>query len=357
MSLSDKLKAKGVKPPQSQEKEPFWTGPCGGGDNGGLSFSLLSKFLTCRERFRIKTVLGLSPAPTFNPAMDYGNMWHVCEEAHARSENNSWLSALQVFCRDLVQRFPTQQSKIGHWYEMCKAQFPVYVEHWKKFDHGGDRTPLLQEHKFDIEYILPSKRMVRLRGKWDSVDQMKDRLWLQENKTKSQIDMNKLSRQLPQDLQTMLYIIAIKEYQDHSFWNRSNKSWRDIPIAGVRYNVIRRSAHKTPDSMLKKIQEDQGAGRIAEWFTRWETRISEKDIKEFQHKTLNGLLETVCLWWEWVSSKEGKKDPFANPIHWQHPFGVRNIIDEGGATDLDYFIETGSTVGLTRSNTLFPELQ
>jgi hypothetical protein len=52
-------------------------------------------------------------------------------------------------------------------------------------------------------------------------------------------------------------------------------------------------------------------------------------------------------------------DNLAHPsaIHWRHPFGVYDALNEGGSSDLDEYLETGSTVGLEKASTLFPELE
>jgi hypothetical protein len=44
-------------------------------------------------------------------------------------------------------------------------------------------------------------------------------------------------------------------------------------------------------------------------------------------------------------------------MHWRHPYGVFDALNEGGSSDLDEYLETGSTVGLERASTLFPELE
>lgn len=351
--LVSKLQQHGVKDNRPRAV-PLWDGPTINSPNGGISFSLISRWLTCKERFRIQVVDGLVARPTFNAAMDYGSMWHICEQNYARQAD--WIAHLSEYTKTLMRNYPGQQQQIRHWYSLCQAQFPIYVDYWQRHDRHHKETkiePLLQEQTFNIPYVLPSSRTVYLKGKWDSVYLFQDKLWLQENKTKSSIDLVKLQRQLSFDLQTMMYIIALKE--DAALIQQR----RDI--AGVRYNVIRRSAHKSTQSMVAKIQEDSGNGRISEWFARQETRISERDIETFKHQCLNPILETICNWWAWVTSPEGRKDSFAiegyTSYHWRHPFGIRNIIDEGGATDLDYYITTGSKVGLVEATTLFPELE
>ncbi len=44
-------------------------------------------------------------------------------------------------------------------------------------------------------------------------------------------------------------------------------------------------------------------------------------------------------------------------IHWQHPFGVYNAMNEGGCTDLDEYLASGNVVGLRQIDNLFPELE
>ena len=44
-------------------------------------------------------------------------------------------------------------------------------------------------------------------------------------------------------------------------------------------------------------------------------------------------------------------------LTWRHPFGSVNWLDEGGSSDLDEYLATGSTVGLRQVEELFPELK
>lgn len=371
MSLADKLRQKGAKD-QASRNQPLWTGPNGEGANGGISYSLLSRFLVCRERFRIHAIEGLRPAPRFEPRMEYGSMWHVCEESYAGAgdfstgakkllADNLWKARLADFCKNLSKTYQGQQQLIDHWYRMCLAQFPLYVEYWQhhdKISKDTKMTPLVQEQVFDAWYALPSGRKVRLRGRWDSIFERDGKLWIQENKTKSQINLLQVEKQLSFDLQTMIYVVALQNAQ--SVLKLHLGEGKLPPIAGVRYNVVRRSAHKSPESMVTKIQEDGASGRISEWFARLDTTISAKDIETFKHQFLHPCLENLYDWWEATTNN---KDQFKQgshyscALHWRHPYGVRNILDEGGASDLDNYIATGSTVGLVRMESLFPELE
>lgn len=371
MALADK-----VRTPISSRGGPVWAGPESSADNGGISFSLLSRFLVCKERFKLQVYNGIIPKRRFEPKMDFGSMWHACEEAWANSngpevshsEWATWVVALDTYTEQLYHKFPFDREAITHWHDLCLEEFPRYIEYWEHHPEEMTREVLFSEQVFHQALVLPSGRIVYLKGKWDRLDMELDvlpsghkplQLWLGENKTKSSIDVSKIQRQLSFDLQTMLYIVALTQKQDSDFWNRANKRWRNLPVAGVRYNVVRRSAHKSVDSMIKKCEEDIRNGRGGEWFSRWTTEVSTLDIQTFLKTCLYPVLENLCNWWDVVCGKpwtQLHQDAAVANVHWRHPFGVYNVLDEGGSTDVDSYLATGSMVGLERTTELFPEL-
>lgn len=375
-----------VKNPHAKPKNPLWAGPTAEGPLGGVTQSMLSRYLTCKERFRVQYVEGWHTADVFNSRLEFGSMWHCCEEHHARhSEAMSidaaddpllpakWLMRLQDYCRGLSSKYKMDREAIQHWYEICAALFPLYTEHWQRHPDVVGRKPLLQETVFDVPYELASGRTVRLRGKWDSVDLIKSPvtvpgvkrkmgIWLQENKTKSSINEGLIRRTLSFDLQTMLYLIALQEWKE----DYGGEQWKH-PLMGVRYNVVRRAAHKSVGSMLKKIEDDREDNRIGEWFGRWEVTVGQKDIQRFRTQCLDPLLENLCddyEWWESCYRTYGdvyryqyrQKDfPAHQPHHYVTPFHYDPIV-EGGGSDLDEYLATGSTLGLRRAEKLFEEL-
>jgi len=384
MGLVDKLKNKKLRQPQPQRQGPVWGGP----EKEGITFSLLSRFLTCRERFRILVVEGLKPVERWNHRIEYGNMWHVCEEALAKSlphqaELEQALWALNDYAKGLCKKYPMDQNDIDKWYNVCKVQFPIYAKHWREHPDVVERTPLLQEQVFDVPYKLPSGRTVRLRGKWDSVDLIgKGKgagIYLQENKTKGDIEPEQMQRQLTFDLQTMLYLVALSAECDRGskigllLFGAGSKS-----IAGVRYNVVRRPLSggrgtikqhaPTKSRPMGESKEDyydrlrgiiDGSAEDAPgpdyFFMRWKTEISKSDVDLFRKRCLDPILEQLCDWWEWITQPGDDILNCCGP-HWQHPFGCVNTIDEYGYSDLDEFLRSSSEVGLARTQNLFPEL-
>jgi len=380
MVLARKLEKKLGKANKRKAKEPVWKGP----EQDGITQSLLSRFLVCRERFRLLVVEGLRPADQFNHRMEYGQMWHTCEEELARTKgaDDNWQRALKQYASGLCRKYPLQQEQVQHWYNVCKVQFPVYVNFWAKHPDVKGRTPLLQEQVFDVPYTLPSGRMVRLRGKWDSVDLIGKgkaaSVYLQENKSMGDIKEEQLKRQLASgfDLQTMLYLVAM----DH--WPA--KDWKEKPIRGVRYNVVRRplSGGKGSIKQLQNVNKGKRGpkaeklpprpetseeyyvrlGTIIEeepefFFMRWKVEITPADIERFRRECLDPILEQLYHWWEWVSHPKVKEPWYhSSGHHFRYPYGVWNTMLEGGVGEVDEYLNTGSELGLERTDNLFREL-
>jgi len=359
---------------------PLWQGPEGQGLQGGITQSMIARWLSCRVRFAARTIEGWKGNDQFSKALEYGNMWHICEEKLAASPQyknyvagDFWLP-LQDYCKTLYTKYPTQQDEVDHWYRTCKAQFPCYVAYWAKHPDVEQRTPLMQEQVFDVPYELPSGRVVRLRGKLDSVDLIgkgkSAGIYLMENKTKGAVDQAEIQSQLLFDLQTMTYLVALQnmmEYDGQGLLQHLLELAAST-LAGVRYNVIRRPfsggrgsikrnpAKETKDQFYQRLTVDYFRAEPEYWFMRWKSEVSPADVKRFRDECLDPLLEALCWWYErqvWPTA-ESQYDP--PDFHWRHPYGVHNYVDEGYGSDVDRYIETGSTVGLVRNDNLFPEL-
>lgn len=348
------------------EITPVWKGPV----VDGITFSMLSRFLCCRERFRINTVEGLRPKQDFNARIEYGNMWHICEEAYAAKK--CWLTALSKYTSELSKKYPMSSVEIVKWYNVCKVQFPIYEQVYA--NEKKDRTPILQEYTFDIQYVFNKYSKVRLRGKFDSVDLVTEgkfkRIYLQENKTKSEIVETKIRSQLSYDLQTMMYLTVLDYMQTLSEY----KSKLPYSLGGVIYNVIKRplsggkgtivrhkptkknpegeSSHDYYNRLKTIIYENRN-----EFFARWRVDISKTDIENFKNNCLYPILSQLLDWWAFMGRVGYRNKSDGLNYHWRHPFGVYNVMDEGGSSELDEYLHSNSKIGLEKVDNLFPELE
>lgn len=381
---------------QGTDFTPLWKGP----EAEGVTQSMLWSILGCPERAYVKYLMGLRPAPTFKATTDYGHLWHACEEGLAEFGEDLndkgipyWMEKLENQKQKFLVKFPYQHPEIQKWHRVCLMQFPIYVEWWKDHEDVTARTPMMQEAVFNVPYRLPSGRVVWLRGKFDSVDLIGNAktgsVYLQENKTKGGPDGDKIQRQLRFDLQTGFYLTALHLLQKYSTKgvefdcetetilpednHLGNMIGFDRPIAGVRYNVIRRPLSggkgsirqhqptksnplgESEDQFYARLRNDYLAKEPESYFQRWKVEVSKNDAERYQNEFLIPKLESVCDWYEWVTS--GDRFRPGNKLHYRHPYGGWNVLDEGGSSDLDEYLASGSTVGLTPVDELFTELK
>ncbi|KKN19993.1 hypothetical protein LCGC14_0940110 [marine sediment metagenome] len=378
MKLS-KLSASHKASRKAKRRGLLWKGP----EVDGITQSMLSRFLMCRERFRVLVVDGLRPVDTFNHRIEYGSMWHICEEAFTKNPveakvfKSYWAEILRQYAKKLCRKYPLQQEQIQHWYNVCKIQFPIYLDYWAKHKVAEHRVSLLQEQTFSVPYQLPCGRVVKLRGKWDGVDLIgKGRnagVYLVEHKTKGDINEEQIKQQFQFDLQMMFYLVALDQ---EAVTSRPDSFLPDAyPIKGVMYNVVRRPLsggkgsirrHKATKTKPEETVEhfySRLAGIIAEepatYFMRWKVEVTQQDVLRFKREFLTPILEQLCDWWAWVSNDNdlyGRNMDDGRVVHWRTPFGMYNVLAEGGATDLDEHLATGSTLGLEHADSLFREL-
>ncbi len=377
-SRSDLASRIAAAPHPHDNDNPLWLGPCAPSPLGGITQSMLVRFLSCRERFRLKYVLGLEPYDKWNKNLGYGNMWHCAEEHFAA--DGKWGAELAQHTKEQLYLFPMQREEIIKWWNVCLVQFPEYTRYWSDHPDVKNRTPLMQEQVFDVPYELPSGRVVRLRGKFDLVDLIDGGIYLQENKTKGDIDKEQVERQLKFDLQTMMYLIALplQLKEDLRIRGVQNELY-DYPIKGVRYNVVRRplsggkgsirphaakstktkfTPAESDEVFYERLRKDYIADDPSYWFFRVRSEVSVADTQVFRSTCLDPLLETVCSWYEAVVTHRAAGSGWrSSAMNYRTPFGVWSALEENGSTEYDAFLATGSEAGLRRVEKLFPELE
>lgn len=365
----------------SKSRQTFWRGP----EIDGVTQSLLSRFLVCRERFRVLVVDGLQPLDKLKVAIEYGNMWHICEDNWALGKD--WKAPLLAYARELAMKYREEQETVDKWYRVCCVQFPIYAQWWSKEVKAiKSLRVLLTEESFAIPYRLPSGRLVTLRGKWDGVFWRTTKpsgLILQENKTKGNVEEYAIQQQLLWDLQTGVYLVALREWiKTLPAEEKSKLGLRGSPkVRGVLYNVIRRPLsggrgtirpHQATKNKPAETMDEyyaRLAGIIGEepayFFLRWDAEYTEADLDRFQERCLDPILEQLWDWWEWIVATHGE-DPYrecgatgraGGGVHFRYPYGVWNPMLEGRAGEVDEYLNNGSTVGLEKVRTLYNELE
>ena len=321
-------------------------------DRDGITYSFLSKFVTCPERTRIQYIEGLTEKVISVP-LEFGNAFHSAleyiQEGNSRDTVTWYLSNYAKQRLAIDRADPAERQELERVLGMAEVVVRRYSQYWEVKDK--DKNYIFQEETFEQPITLPSGRTVKLRGRWDAVYQDDDGMWLQENKTKSQIDEQYLQAALPQDLQTMLYCVSLR-------------SRIGVDPHGVLYNVARRPSLKQKQNeslkdFVGRIEEDI-LDRPEWYFMRWHTYIDEGDITSWSQRTLYPLLQRVCDWWDSI-----KSDPLnpeyvfreENKEHYQRPMGIYDSLGAGQRGDFFDLITKGNDYRLTQRDVVFPELE
>lgn len=323
----------------------------------GITFSMLSRFLVCRERFRLSSVEGWTEGSIRN-VLEFGNVFHFCMEQTIKglpvTSIDRWLADYEKKRKNIKG---DDREQLELLLGTIRVMFPLYLKFWAKAD--TNKVYVAQEQKFCVKHTLPvSKRTIQLRGRWDALFRAPSRssgnqhaLWLQENKTKSNIDEEGLQGGLQYDLQTMLYSYTIsREYNEYP---------TDICYNVIRRPAIRMRVNERLVDYLLRLEEDINS-RPTFYFMRWETALSSREIDHWVQHTLNPILEQVVEWWE--SIKHNPFDPWRlangepNLHHYLRPFGVYDGAATGQRGDFFDLVTKQNSFGLFRRDVPFPEL-
>lgn len=318
---------------------PSWT------LDDGISFSLLSRFMQCRERFRLYAVEGKREVGKQQRALDFGTYFHKLLEVHAKDQR---LSASSVISK--VTKNKKSIKSISHIDRMIvNMLFEEYCIWYSDIKYNYVEA----EYKFDVKYHLQGVGSIRLRGKSDELIRWPDKkIWVQENKTKENISESILDVTIPFNLQTLMYVIGVGAQLKK-------------PIGGVVYNVIRKPKHKmtakdgTEENFIARLRKEV-QNNPKHFFFRWEYPLPPERLADFKVKTFDPLLRSFYIWWKsiehspfvpWVLA-----DGTPNPHHYQQPFGVYmpSTNDVGDFYDL---LAKNNPVGVTNGNPPFSELE
>jgi hypothetical protein len=371
---------------------------------------MLSKFIVCRERFRMYSVYGYKAEDDFDHKIEFGNYWHHAKETWRAGED--WKAAVQKHKHYLMSCYPAKADEIEKWAYIASGVFKVWLSSPRKLK---SERQILQEVAFKVPYTLPSGRKVYMRGKYDSIYAQGKNLYIEDDKSKGFIDDEGISATLDGVLQMGFYHTAARVSlipgtatvptvlnctPDQTI--QLPKSKTPYKFAGTRYNIVRRPlAEKNPIRPRKAETAKQFYDRAIQqvkgnpdyYFIPKTLELPESKLKRFQQRILHPWLESLCDWWTWIKvnpddpwSPQSSTDyllacspddpeqqeiarklgntmdkisdsPLHNSIHYQTPWGVFNSLFGGFRGDYFTLLTRGSDNGLKKVSTLFPELQ
>lgn len=272
----------------------------------GVTFSLLSTFLDCREKAR-RYLQGWSGG--FQGfALVFGTITHrVMQEAYhpdTRPEGvptKAWvvgvLNAIEVRWREQNPRPRARDEEIMQ-EALAKAQamLPAYFRYWREDFNPEHVTWLSVEQTFRIPYTARTRKgkvlKTFLRGKRDGSfsypsGRLSGRVRLFETKTRNHVDEQELLDTMTFNRQINLYLSALRSQTDRP------------PVAAlqniVRKPLLRQKTKEDWAQFSKRIEADVAA-RPDHYFTRMDMRVSPADIDRAEAE-LEDLVADFLQWW------------------------------------------------------------
>ena len=287
----------------------------------GVTFSLLSTFLDCREKARLY-LKGWTPQ-TSSMALTFGSIIHKIDEWVRDDIRSKTLK--EVPSTDHIKGLIKKVESL--WYKdnprhgikelehlelsllLAEGVLPKYFQYWYKdfselkweLVEGMFKIPIIPHDREDNEY------KTFIRGKIDGSFRLgKGGPWLFETKTKSRIDEEILADILPYEMQANIYLSALRRLGSES-------------PSGLLYNIIRRPAIRQRKSESIKAFADRVAEDVRDrpdwYFVRMEMSIDKEEIIRFEHE-LEDLVSDFLQWWS------GKSGHYKNTNHCQNKFGL-----------------------------------
>lgn len=317
----------------------------------GVSKTFLETFLKCREMCRLQYLKGYSPVWD-SEAMDFGSAFHACN-ADLQSRSDKTWAAVQHVCRmyevnymkdngkemsdGAKERFPEMMSRVA-------VTLDEYTKFWAKEDVKINWIE--REHLFTlwIDYPYDDETMfqIPLLGFRDGVFTPKGkerRIWLFETKTKDRWDESDIRDMLGHDLQTMIYLFALRD------------QYGSMP-AGVRYDLVKRPSSRIKgdaERVRTFIQKDR---KSYFWRYNWST-LRKSDLDAWKAKFFDGLLRELVDWtlgffpdWRRTGGEKEIADPYDNPHHFANS---ANLVTWWGRDPMFNAVTTGDVTGLVYS--------
>ena len=326
----------------------------------GVTQSLLQKFIGCKDRFHKHAILGLKSVDR-KEAMEYGTMFHKLIEEGARLGKN--------YTRDKLVRIMNEYIKLKYSSPESLLLARIAIAQYHEYKEWESTKPkykyLAQEPVFNEPFPLPAtsynpcpeisinipRTTINLRGRIDEVIEKENGIWLQENKTKSRIDISTLQDTIPENIQVMFYAVAAQLKYGR-------------PVKGVIYNVIRKPGQRQRqkeadqdyiDRIVKEIRENPNY-----YFYRLAYSFPPGAVAKWTREELVPLLYDVYIWWRSIEANPTMpwmdEEGNVNPFHGRKSFGIYDPMSNGKGEFFDLIVH-GRKQGLVVDHEMFHELK
>jgi hypothetical protein len=273
----------------------------------GVTFSLLSTFLTCREKARL-FLKGYSGAYS-SFAQVFGTVVHrvlqrAYHEFHTRQIKrvpdaayvNRVLDDLQrVWVQENLSPHPKAVEVFEEVLAKASALLPSYFVYWAKDDFSIKRWLEIEEI-FRLPWTVTTRKGVKLstflRGRIDAAYVLPASKFptaprLLETKTRTHVDESNLVDVMPHDRQPSTYLSALRK--------KTGKTPKTVLMNIIKKPQLRQKQKESWSQFAKRIETDVKS-RPDFYFLRMEMSVDPQDINRSEEE-LNDLISDFLLWW------------------------------------------------------------
>jgi len=288
-----------------------WKGPL----RGGITQSLLTRFLECPYRFYLYAGLGLEEPVEPEPNLIWGDICHkglelLIEKKWERTEftPEDWEEIYGGVEEHIKSDWPGAPITF---LPSIKQMLTLYNDEYKQ-TYGEFVT----ENKFQVEHTTPNGNLVSLRGKADGWNQ--EHKVLVEHKCKGKIDIQQTMRETPTDLQVNVYSYVL---------GTRTIIYDLIRIPDTQWSLPPKRQYENPVSYIKSLYDKREWGdypiftKKHKWIQQMIIELNDEAVQQVMDETINPLIDKLCVYWDYVNQPNFDHDDpkFYNHIFYKTP--------------------------------------
>ena len=266
--------------------KPVWAGP----NAGGITQSLMTRFLECPFRFYLYAILGLEENEPHHPNLIWGDIFHKGLE-HLIPKGGTYEAAKAAMIEYGNTEYPRMPSTFIHTtFEMLKLYNKAFLTSFGVLDD------MVTEQKFSTPDVVGGYKVV-YRGKADGHN--KSCRYGVEHKCKGKIDPLQSRAESPIDQQILLYSHCL----DIRHW-----TYDIIRIPEAQFMVPQRRPGEPAASYAHRLfnsqtgQEYPISKHSYAWLNQFHFDVEKNQIDAFLEMTWRPLVLRLCRWWDHVTS-------------------------------------------------------
>ncbi len=292
-----------------------WLGPL----HGGITQSLINRFLECPYRFYLYAALGLEELGEPEPNLIYGDTAHKGLE-HIIKRPYQIIDFTPDDWHDIDNEIDCH---INNYWPMAPATFPVSIKRMiRLYDDSfkEEYGPFETEKEFAVPYTSIHGHKITLRGKIDALSTSSPypTPCIGEHKFKGRFETKYIRQEIQVDQQLMIYCFVSGARQG---------IYDTIKIPDTQWAKPPKRERERPTSYINSLYDDREWGdypisrKRHLWISQVPFTLEDSDIHQYFQETVDPLIDLICTWYDYVQQPgfDPENPKFYNRIFYKTP--------------------------------------